>query len=139
MKIEATPETIQPQFQTTVTSESTDFQNVLAAAKKKSAEANSNSAAAKADAAKRKAAASHRADATFLADYVTKTPAQHMRDRVQQLREEILKRMGISEQDLAAMPPGQREAVEKSIMAEIQKRLFDQADNAKKNQPNQIN
>jgi len=139
MKIDATPEAIQPQFQAAVARESTDFQTALAAAKKKSTETSDNSSAAKAEAARKKAVASHRADATFLADYVTKTPAQHMRDRVQQLREEILKRMGLSEQDLAAMPPGQREAVEKSIMAEIQKRLFDQADNAEKNQPNLIN
>ena len=139
MIIDATSETIQPQFQAAVARESTDFQTALAAAKKKSADMSGNSSAAKADAARKKAVASHRADATFLADYVTKTPAQHMRDRIQQLREEILKRMGLSEQDLAAMPASQREAIEKSIMAEIQKRLFDQADNAEKNQPNQIN
>ena len=47
--------------------------------------------------------------------------------------------MGLSEQALAAMPASQREAIEKSIMAEIQKRLFGEADNADKNQPNQIN
>ncbi|MFA7268716.1 MAG: hypothetical protein WC073_05180 [Sterolibacterium sp.] len=134
MKIDTTPETLQPQFQAAVAREGTDFQTALDAAKKKSAETNGNSSAAKADAARKKAAASHRADATFLADYVTKTPAQHMRDRVQQLREEILKRMGLSEQALAAMPPGQREAVEKSIMAEIQKRLFGEAGKAEESQ-----
>ncbi|MFA7281959.1 MAG: hypothetical protein WC100_17885 [Sterolibacterium sp.] len=139
MKIDATSETVQPQFQAAVARESADFQTALDSAKKKSSETSSNSSAAKADAARKKAAASHRADATFLADYVSKTPAQHMRDRIQQLREEILKRMGLSEQDLAAMPASQREAVEKSIMAEIQKRLFGRADNAKKNQPNLIN
>ena len=138
MKIDATPETIQPQFQTTVTRDGTDFQNALATAKKKSAETSADSSAAKADAAKKKAAASYRADAAFLADYATKTPAQHMRDRIQQLREEILKKLGLSEQTLAAMPPGQREAIEKSIMAEIHKRLFDQSNNAEKNQPNLI-
>lgn len=139
MKIDATPESIQPLLQTTVARERTDFQDALVAAKKNLSETSRNYPATPKNDTGGQVPVPHRTDADFLADYVTKTPAQHMRDRVLQLREEILKRMGLSEEALAAMPPNQREAIEKTIMAEIQKRLFGQGDNAEKNQPNLIN
>lgn len=139
MKITATPEVLQPQVQATVTPGNVDFQAALAAAKKKNpAETNQNSSASRADATGKKRPTSYRADVEFLADYAAKTPSQHIRDRIQQLREEILKGMGLSEESLAAMPPGQRETIEKSIMAEIQKRLFEKTDSAEKVQASPV-
>ena len=39
------------------------------------------------------------------------------------LREEVLESLGLTEEDLGKMPPEQREAVEKAIAEEIQKRM----------------
>lgn len=47
-----------------------------------------------------------------LEEYLKKTPAEHM-------REAILKQMGLSEADLAAMTPEQRTAVENTIAEKI--------------------
>lgn len=51
--------------------------------------------------------------------YLKETPEQRM-------RESILKQMGISEEQLAAMPPEQRKAIEDKI-AHIMKEKMDQA------------
>ena len=139
MKIEATQEPIPPLLHAAVGQGGTDFQAALAAAKQHLAEASHSPPVKPADDTGKQVPAQRQTDADFLADYVTKTPAQHMRDRILQMREEILKKMGLSEAALAAMPPDQREAIEKMVMAEIRKRLFGQGDNAEKNQPNQIN
>jgi len=55
---------------------------------------------------------SEMSSAEYLADYLRKGPAQHM-------REAILKEMGLSEADVDAMPPGQRAAVENAIAEKI--------------------
>lgn len=52
-----------------------------------------------------------------LEDYIEKGPIAHMRER-------ILEQMGLSEEDLAKMPPEQRDAVEKSIAAKIKEWLL---------------
>lgn len=52
-----------------------------------------------------------------LQDYLNKSPAEHMRDA-------IMKEMGISEDDLAAMPPEKREAVEADIARKMRERLL---------------
>ena len=62
-----------------------------------------------------------------LAEYLRKTPAQHMRDA-------ILKEMGLSEEALAALPPEQHAAIEKTITDKIKERLQEQSGNTK-NQP----
>lgn len=62
--------------------------------------------------------------AEYLADYLRKGPAQHM-------REAILKEMGLSEADLAAMPPGQRAAVENAITEKIRELMEAQNDKAR--------
>jgi len=49
-------------------------------------------------------------------EYMSKTPEQRM-------REAILKEMGLTEEDLKAMPPEQREAVEASITEKIKERM----------------
>lgn len=44
-------------------------------------------------------------------------------EKIKKMREDILKSMGLSEEDLAAMDPKARDNVEKAIAQEIQKRL----------------
>lgn len=52
-----------------------------------------------------------------LDDYLSKSPAEHMRDAV-------LREMGLTEEDLAAMPPEKREALEAEIADRIKERLL---------------
>ena len=59
-----------------------------------------------------------------LAEYLRKTPAQHMRDA-------ILKELGLTEEDLDAMPPEKRKAVEETIAAKIKEKLLEHGDVAK--------
>ena len=59
-----------------------------------------------------------------LAEYLRKTPAQHMRDA-------ILKEMGLSEEALAALPPEQHATIEKTITDKIKERLQEQSGNTK--------
>lgn len=59
-----------------------------------------------------------------LEEYLKKTPAQHMRDA-------ILKEMGLTEDDLAAMPPEKRQAIEETIAAKIKEKLLDHNELAK--------
>ena len=56
-----------------------------------------------------------------LAEYQSKSLAQHMRDA-------ILKEMGLTEGDLDAMPPEQRAAIEDTIAEKIKERLLAQGD-----------
>ena len=58
-----------------------------------------------------------------LAEYQSKSVAQHLRDA-------ILKEMGLSEDDLDAMPPEQRAAIEDSIAEKIKERLLAEAGGA---------
>ncbi len=59
--------------------------------------------------------------------------------RIEELREEILASMGITEEDLAKMPPENRAAIEKMVFEEIQKRLAAEAvvDNGNDKKPDQ--
>ncbi|GAB2180182.1 hypothetical protein DLREEDagrD3_04050 [Denitratisoma sp. agr-D3] len=52
-------------------------------------------------------------------DYMKKTPIEHMRDA-------ILKEMGLSEEELAALPPEQHDAIEAEIGRRIKERLLGQ-------------
>jgi len=52
-----------------------------------------------------------------LDDYLSKSPAEHMRDA-------ILKEMGLTEDDLAAMPAEKREALESEIAQRMRERLL---------------
>ena len=58
-----------------------------------------------------------------LAEYQSKSVAQHIRDA-------ILKEMGLTEEDLDAMPPEQRAAIEESIAEKFKERLLAQGDGA---------
>ncbi|WP_022665187.1 hypothetical protein [Desulfospira joergensenii] len=48
-------------------------------------------------------------------------------EKMEELREKILKEMGLTEEDLAKMPPEQRAAIEKIIAKEISKRMSAQS------------
>ena len=48
---------------------------------------------------------------------------QMNKEKLEKMREEILKRMGLSEEDLSQMPNEQRATIEKMIAEEIQRRL----------------
>lgn len=61
-------------------------------------------------------AAEHKALSSDLHDFLTKPPAQH-------LREQVMKEMGISEEDLAKMPPAKRKAMEAEINRRIREKL----------------
>lgn len=52
-----------------------------------------------------------------LEEYIEKGPIAHM-------REKILEQMGLSEEDLAKMPPEQRDVVEKTIAAKMKEWLL---------------
>lgn len=54
-----------------------------------------------------------------LAEWLKKSPAEHMRDA-------ILKQMGITEEELAQMPPEQRMAIEDTIAEMIKEKLLGQ-------------
>lgn len=50
-------------------------------------------------------------------EYMSKSPAE-------QMRELVLKEMNLSEEDLAAMPPDKRQAIEAEISDRIKERMF---------------
>lgn len=60
-------------------------------------------------------------------EYMDKTPAQRMRDA-------ILREMGLTEEDLDAMPPEKREAVEAEIGERLRERILGQVDDSLKQQ-----
>ena len=61
--------------------------------------------------------ATHKTAGEELAEYESKSVAQHLRDA-------ILKEMGLTEEQLDAMPPEQRAAIEETIAEKIQQRLL---------------
>ena len=63
-----------------------------------------------------------------LEEYLKKTPAQH-------LREAILKEMGLTEEELDAMPPERRAVIEHTILEKIKERLQEHA--GRKQRPEQ--
>ncbi len=60
-----------------------------------------------------------------LAEYLKKSPAEHMRDAV-------LKELGITEAELAAMPPEKRIAMEETITEKIKEKLLHAENNAQR-------
>ncbi|CAN7209916.1 hypothetical protein [Rhizobium sp. LjRoot258] len=62
------------------------------------------------------AKARHDAVVSEFTDLANMTPAER-------IRAQILERLGISEDDLAAMPPEEREAIEKQIADELKRQL----------------
>ena len=65
---------------------------------------------------KREAQAFNAATLAEFREYMSKTPEQRMRDA-------ILKEMGLTEEQLNALPPEERDAIEAAITARIKERL----------------
>jgi len=103
-----------------------DFKATLAAANQNLAQARDNTSQEK-PAANKNASASRtgKTASEELAEYLKKTPAEHM-------REAVLKEMGLTEADLAAMPPEKRKATEDTIAAKIKEKLLEHSDVAKR-------
>ena len=96
-----------------------DFKATLEAAGQNLAQTDKNAARGKsAGEAQASQAQTAKTAAQELEEYLKKTPAQHMRDA-------ILKEMGLTEDDLAAMPPEKRQAVEDTIAAKIKEKLLE--------------
>ncbi|MEK1872119.1 MAG: hypothetical protein AAAC50_06805 [Rhizobium altiplani] len=72
------------------------------------------------------AKARHDAVVSEFTDLADQTPAERIRDQV-------LQRLGLTEDDLKAMPPEQREAIEKQIADELKRQLTGDGDS--KDQP----
>lgn len=104
----------------------TDFQASLDVARQNQQHGDKHAAAP--DAAAMGAAMRSAMDAALkeLEDYIAKGPIAHM-------REKILEELGLSEEDLAKMPPEQRDAIEKTIAARIKEWLLSGSGIAPKN------
>ena len=99
-----------------------DFKATLAAANQDLSQAGKNTAQEKsADDTQTSASYTGKTAAQELEEYLKKSPAEHMRDA-------ILKEMGLTEDDLAAMPPEQRKAVEDTIATKIKEKLLEHSD-----------
>lgn len=103
------------------TTNPSDFQAALDAAQQSLVQGRGSAAAVNSS---KSAAASvapiQKSAAQELAEYESKSVAQHMRDA-------ILKEMGLSEEELDAMPPEQRAAVEERIVERMREKLLAQA------------
>lgn len=93
------------------------FQAALAQAQSASSGTGSSSDAAKAAAAKSAPKNQYTDALDFFRDYLSKTPEQH-------LREAIMKEMGITEEELAALPPAEHAAKEGEIERRMKERML---------------
>jgi hypothetical protein len=120
MRISGTQNDLYTRLQSAAASEqsATDFQATLEAAQRSASSTGSSplttGAAASVEAV---AAEQPMTAAQKLEEFLRKTPAEHMRDA-------ILKEMGVTEEELDAMPPEQRAAVEETIAEKIKERLL---------------
>jgi hypothetical protein len=114
MKVDTALHDTQPLLQSAATRGTfqADFQSMLETAKQSYSQAGESKIEPKAGLPR----TSQMTPAEYLADYVRKSPAQHLRDA-------ILKEMGLTEEDLAAMPPEKRAAVEHTIAERIKEVL----------------
>jgi len=102
-----------------------DFKATLAAANQNLSQAGKNTAQEKStEDTQTTASYTGKTAAQELEEYLKKSPAEHMRDA-------ILKEMGLTEDDLAAMPPEKRKAIEDTIAAKIKEKLLEHSDVAK--------
>lgn len=127
MQVNATYEATSSLQPATATRDKTsaDFQLALAAAKQNQAAAGASTASENSSQSKgAQVAAAKKTPAEELAEYLRKTPAQHMRDA-------ILKKMGLTEADLAAMTPEKRAALEQAITDQIKEMLQEQNGNTR--------
>jgi len=97
-----------------------DFKATLAAADQNLSQTSKNTTQKKSTGnTKTSASNTGKTAAQELEEYLRKSPAEHMRDA-------ILQEMGLTEEDLAAMPPEKRKAIEDTIAAKIKEKLLDQ-------------
>jgi len=102
-----------------------DFKATLAAANQNLSQTGKNTAQEKStEDTQTTASYTGKTAAQELEEYLKKSPAEHMRDA-------ILKEMGLTEDDLAAMPPEKRKAIEDTIAAKIKEKLLEHSDVAK--------
>ncbi len=92
------------------------FQALLARAQASASAADSGRASGSASPTTDSAQATYDSLVAELHDWLKKSPIEH-------LREQILKEMGLTEADVAAMPPEQRTVVEAAITEKIRERL----------------
>jgi hypothetical protein len=119
MKVNAAQNATQSLLQSAAAHEKsqTDFQATFETAKQNLAQTSGSATQAKSTDNKREhVPESQMTTLEYLEDYLRKTPEQHMRDA-------ILKKMGLTEEDLAAMPPEKRAAVEQTITEKIKELL----------------
>ncbi|WP_200384109.1 hypothetical protein [Rhodocyclus tenuis] len=112
MRVHATHESLPAAVPATTAGStgSAGFQAALAAAQE--SQSSKTTAATPAQGETSVAASGKKTALEQLEEYLRKTPAEHM-------REAILKQMGLTEADLAAMSPEQRTAVENTIAEKI--------------------
>ena len=116
MQVNATPSNVSSRVSSTAsrTDNTSDFQAALDAAQQSLAATGGSTA---------DISATHKTAGEELAEYESKSLAQHMRDA-------ILKEMGLTEEELDAMPPEQRAAIEEAIAEKFKERLLAQGDGA---------
>jgi hypothetical protein len=125
MRVDATQNATQSLLQSAATREKfqADFQATLETAKQNLAQTSGSATLVKSTENEGgHVPASQMTPAEYLADYVRKTPEQHMRDA-------ILKEMGLTEEELDAMPPEKRAATEQTITEKIKELLRGQNGN----------
>lgn len=125
MKINGTQEIVQSLLKSAATRDKfqADFQTTLETAKQNLAQTSGNTTLAKSTENMRaRLPASQMTPREYLEDYLRKTPEQHM-------REAIMKEMGLTEEDLDAMPPEERAAIEQTITAKVKELLLRQNGN----------
>jgi hypothetical protein len=119
MKIEDSIAYATAHFTQPLASTNTTFSSILAGAQQTSVGPQTSTGGADASAAKSAPPSRLENLLEELREYQRKSPMERM-------REKILESMGLTEEDLAAMPPGQRETLEAAITAEIKARLLAQ-------------
>jgi len=125
MKINGTQEIVQSLLKSAATRDKfqADFQTTLETAKQNLAQTSGSTTLVKSmENMRARLPASEMTPLEYLEDYLRKPPEQHM-------REAILKEMGLTEEDLDAMPPEQRAAIEQTITAKIKELLLRQSGN----------
>lgn len=123
MQVNRVQAAAQSQLAAMETSSQAGFQAMFEAAKQNLAGAGSSGLTSSSQSNVANALATHKTAGEELAEYESKSVAQHLRDA-------ILKEMGLTEEQLDAMPPEQRAAIEQTIAEKIQQRLLAESSDA---------
>ena len=123
MQVNRVQAAAQSQLAAATTSSQADFQAMLDVAKQNLVGAGRSGLTSSSGSNVANALATHKTAGEELAEYQSKSVAQHLRDA-------ILKEMGLTEEQLDAMPPEQRAAIEETIAEKIQQRLLAESGDA---------